>query len=137
MREADIRGIEQLTRNFETKFKDLLGIVPYRMNKPMDYISYGAETIYVTPKPKVFKETKWLRYPQRGMIWLSTGINPNGVTSKHDIDRVYTIKFEQRVDERHKYAREWHTGTIENFYGYGRTIDEILVKFEEYLNKVK
>lgn len=133
MNTEDIKAIEEFTTKFEDRFKDVLKAKDNRINSFRDYLGYGAESIYTTPIPNDFETTKWRRNPQQGMIWVSTGINPHGVTSEHDIDRTYTIKFEQKCGERRKYGREWHTGTIHHFYGYGRTIDEILEKFHNYI----
>ncbi len=133
MKKEDIKEIEYFTKRFESEFKDLLDLTPYKVNKFRDYLGYGADTIYTTPIPKDFKETKWLMLPRKGILWITTDINPNGVTSKFDIDRTYTIKFEQQCEERNRYARNWHTGTIHHYYAYSRTIDEALTKFKEYL----
>ena len=131
----DLKQIKIFTEAFEKRFKDVLMLSDYRKNSFRDYLGYGAESIYTNPKPDDFKETKYRKNPQKGMLWISTDINPNGITGKDDVGRTYTIKFEQVCQERRKYARHFGTGMIHKFYGYGRTIDEILGKFEAYLEK--
>lgn len=133
MENQDLHEIIKFTNSFELKFKDRLSLKPYRLNTLQDYIGRGAESIYTNPKPKIFKETKWSKNPNDGMLWISTDINPNGITSKEDIGRTYTIKFEQTFDERRKYARDWQVGLIYKFYAYGRTIEEVINKFDDYL----
>lgn len=133
MKEIDLLEIKKFTEKFEKEFKDRLSLKDYRINSFCDYIERGAESIYTNPMPKDFKETKWRKNPKGGMLWISTDINPNGITSKDDIGRTYTIKFEQVFSERRKYARVWHTGSIHHFYSYGRTIEEVLDKFKNYL----
>jgi hypothetical protein len=134
MKVEDIKCNKEFTKRFESQFKDNLKAESYKTNSYRDYLGRGAETIYTTPIPKDFKVTKWRNCPQVGMLWLSSSINPNGITSKDDIARTYTIKFEQRCSERIKYAREWGTGTVHHFYGYGRTIDQVMLEFQTYLD---
>ena len=133
-KEKDIKEIKLFTKEFEKEFKDKVDISSYKINKFRDYLKYGAVSIYTVPKPKNFKQTKWAKNPQIGMIWISTGINPNGVTSEDDICRTYAIKFEQIFQKRNKYARNFHTDTIHQFYAYGRTIEEVISKFDSYLS---
>ena len=134
MENQDLQEIKKFTNSFEKSFKDRLFLKTYRLNTLQDYIGRGAESIYTNQKPENFKETKWRKNPNDGMLWISTDINPNGITSKEDIGRTYTIKFEQTYDERRKYARDWGVGMIYKFYAYGRSIEEVINKFNDYLD---
>jgi len=132
----DLQEIDIFTQSFEYFFKERLDLESYIKNEFQDYLGSGAQSIYVNPAPKDFKVTKWRKNPKEGMLWLSTSINPNGITGKDDIGRTYDIKFEQKFDERRKYARNWGTGMTHHFYGYGRTVEEVLEQFEAYLVKM-
>ena len=129
----DMSEIKKFTDLFEKKFKEKLSLEIHKRNSFQDYLGRGAESIYTNPIPKDFVTNKWRKNPRKGMLWIETDINPNGITGKNDIGRTYTIKFEQVFSERRKYARQFGTGMIHHFYSYGRTIDEILEKFENYL----
>lgn len=69
------------------------------------------------------------------MIWLDAEINPNGITGKDDIGITYTIHYELKANVRlyrHKYFNE---ATVLKFYGYGRTPEEILTGFRQFLTE--
>lgn len=134
--QEDLTEVKKLVEAFEKIYTTKLGLTTFRDIKPMDYIKRGAEKLYSTPKPNI-TESNYIRGAQQGIIWLSTDINPNGITGLHDIGRTYTIKFEAHCQERLKYGRHWFGSTAVHYYGYGRTIEETLEKFSEYYDKIQ
>ena len=144
MKREDLKEIKLLTKRFEDEFKhfelkqftDFDGNLIY--NRFQDYLKNGAESIFTLDKPKNFKPTKWLRNPRQPMIWLSTEINPNGITGKNDMGRTYTIDFVFRCDTREKFKKTWcNDSEYLKFYSYGRTIDEIINEFKLFTQKYK
>jgi hypothetical protein len=134
--QQDLNELKKLTQAFETIYTNDLGLKVFEEAKPMDYIKHGAIKIYTTQKPNV-NESKYIRHIQGGLIWLSSDINPNGITGLHDIGRTYTIKFEAKCEERIKYGRYWYASSVVQHYCYGRTVEEALNKFSEYFNKLR
>lgn len=133
----DLIELKKLVDEFEKIYTTKLGLTTLKDVAPMDYIKRGANKVYLTPKPNI-PESKYIRGVQEGMIWLSTDINPNGITGLHDIARTYVIKFEANCQERVKYGRNWYDSTVLaiRYYGYGRTIEETLDNFSKYYHKI-
>lgn len=139
MKKEDLKEIKLLTKRFETEFKhlelkqftDFDGNLIY--NRFQDYLRNGAQTIFTLKQPKKFKPTKWLRNPGCPMIFLSSSINPNGITGKNDIGRTYDINFIFKCDTREKFKKTWcNDSEYLKFYSYGRTIDEIINEFKTF-----
>lgn len=121
----DILFIKEFTQAFEDKFKNLLhlsvfnfgelnGIEDYKYCVHSDILA-EAETVYAMRSDG-----------KNEMLWLSTGINPNGVT-ENLIARIFIIKYQKRVKEQ----------IVEKFYDYSTDSNEVIKKFELFLQKRK
>lgn len=135
----DLKTLESFVTEFETIYLTKLGLTVLKDITPMDYIKRGAEKIYTLPKPKNPIETKLVSSIGNGMLWLTSDINPNGVTDSTDIARTYTIKFQVMCKSRRKFTRldSWYDDCYLQFYSYGRTIEEILNKFNCFVESDK
>jgi len=133
----DLETLNKFIQKFEERYLSVLGFTISQVAKPMDYIKRGAIIHYSLPKPKIV-ETKYLRDINGfSRISLESSINPNGITDINDIARTYTISLEVQCQRRNKYGRYWFDDVLFTFYGYGRTIDEIMDKFHKfYLEKL-
>lgn len=120
----DILLIKEFTKEFEDKFKNLLHLEVFNYGDfdGIDDFKYcvdkgvlpGAETVYSMHFPANIRE----------MIWLSTGINPNGV-SKNQIARTFTLKYQKKVKGQ----------LVDKFYDYSiNSYDKIIEKFELFLS---
>ncbi|PIP53999.1 MAG: hypothetical protein COX07_07685 [Bacteroidetes bacterium CG23_combo_of_CG06-09_8_20_14_all_32_9] len=124
-KEDDILLIKEFTNSFEDKFKNSLhlsvfnwgeldGIEDYKYCVPIDDL-YGAETVYAIYSENIAE-----------MIWLQTSINPNGV-NENLIARTFDIKYQKRIKGE----------VVERFYDYSIDSDEVIKKFEGFLQKKK
>jgi len=68
------------------------------------------------------------------MIWVSAETNPNGVTGKDDIAPTYSIRYELSAERRMYRCKYFNESVVLKFYAYDRTIDGIIVKFQEFLD---
>ena len=68
------------------------------------------------------------------MIWLDVGVNPNGITGKDDIGIAYTIHYELKANVRQYRCKYFDRVAVLKFYSYGRTPEELIEKFKEYLH---
>jgi hypothetical protein len=127
------------TKKLNTKFKLLLPKLPnvelYQKPKAKTYLGHGADVIYTCElnMPKMAQSTKdkiGIGDSIIGYIWLSSDINPNGITSKDDIGRTYNIHIEFKGRIRIG-LRSWdNNGCFIKCYEYGRTIEEVIEKFQ-------
>jgi hypothetical protein len=131
----DLKTLKIFTEEFENNYFEKLELRVYKDSLPMDYIKRGAKKIYSTLNifPKNFASTKYLRRIGSTLIYLSSDINPNGITGVNDVARTFTINYEVMCQSRRKWGREWYDDTLIKFYGYGRTPEEILNKFNSFV----
>lgn len=114
----------------------------YQENKFCDYLNRGAKKIYtsVIKLPKMSEKEKnisGLKHNSdiNGMIWISSDINPNGITGKNDIGRTYNIYLKFYGTVRYT-KRKYEKGDFISFYDYGRTIEEIIEKFRKWVENI-
>jgi hypothetical protein len=131
----DLKTLKKFTDKFEKNYFKQLGLKVYQEAFPMEHIRHGAIKIYSTLNrvPKNFVTTKYVKDVNSTLFYLSSGINPNGVTGANDIARTFTLKFEVTCQSRNKWGRDWFEDTLIRFYGYGRTIEEITDKFNSFV----
>jgi len=128
----DLTTLQTFVDRFDEKYFDALKLKVFTDCTARDYVGYGATKLYTMGKPKNYTDTKYIRNVNSSMIWLTSDINPNGITGKDDIGRTYSIKLEVMCQRRRKYGRNWYDDCLVRFYGYGRTIDEIMNKFGDF-----
>ena len=118
-KEDDILYIKEFTEAFEDKFKDALHLSIFNFGELdgiEDFIycvasSQEAQTVYAMDSNGMSE-----------MIWLVTGINPNGIAENLFV-RTFVIKYKKHVKD------EW----VDNFYGYALDQSEIIGRFEMFL----
>ena len=130
----DLETLKVFAERFEQIYSEKLGLTVFSDFATQNYLGHGANKIFEIAKPKNFVENNYFKNVHRSMLWLYSEINPNGITDSTDIARTYTIHFEVGCQHRKKYARYWYDHTLIKFHGYGRTIDEILKRFEAFIN---
>ncbi len=128
----DLKTLQEFVDRFDEIYFDKIGLRVFIDCSSQDYLGHGAVKIYTLNKPKNFVETKYQRKISSCSLRLSSDINPNGITDSTDIGRTFTIQLEVYCEKRVKYGRNWYDDTLTKFYGYGRTIDEILKRFEAF-----
>ena len=133
-------GIEFNSIFFKT-FKDSIPGIEVNQNvKFRDFIDYGATAIYTTEislenwKNKKKKTKAGLMGSSiRGMLWVTSSINPNGISGKNDIARAYTIQYELKGNRRVS-QRRWGDSCFIKFYGFERDIDSIIEEFQYWID---
>jgi hypothetical protein len=114
------------------------GLQTYQFPEFKKYLGYGAGAIYSCeidiPQMSEAKKKKMGLSGNKiyGMIWVSSDINPNGITGPDDIGRTYTIQvhFHGRI----RYTqRRWEEGSFVSFYDYARDMETVLKKFKEWV----
>jgi hypothetical protein len=105
----DMLQINKFKHDFELAFRNSMELEVYKDCKSMDYLGYGAKCIYTTK--------------ENFMIWLSTEINPNGITTAGEIGRTYTITYEHIWDKNQR-----------KFHAYATSIDSLINKFRDVLH---
>ena len=124
-KEEDMLLIKEFTKNFEDKFKDQLQLSVYNLGEldgmedyrycVYDDLLLRAETVYIMHNNM-----------ESIMIWLETGINPNGI-SDNIIARTFDIKYQKRIKEQ----------ILEKFFDYSTDSNEVIREFERFLQKKK
>jgi hypothetical protein len=147
-KETDLKEIASFTSDFKNNFGDALELKEYKTNKFQEHLGYGAESIFtnshyinvnaksdIAPAYSIRKEgDKPLPGEFHGMLWLSTEVNPNGITGPKDKGRTYTIDYELKGDKKVT-QRTWESNaTILKFHCYGRTPEEAYDKFGKWVN---
>jgi len=120
-KEDDILYIKEFTEAFENKFKDALHLSIFNFGELdgiEDFIycvpgSHEAQTVYAMSSNGI-----------REMIWLVTGINPNGIAENLFV-RTFEIKYKKHVKNK----------LVDDFYGYALDQSEIIGTFEMFLTK--
>lgn len=122
-KEDDILYIKEFTKTFEYKFKDVLHLSVFNYGA-----LYGTDDfIYCVPDTCSEEARTVYAMGSNGiseMIWLETGINPNGIAENLFV-RTFTIKYKK--DVKNKLA--------DNFYDYALNPSEIIGKFEMFLTR--
>jgi len=123
-KDDDILFIKKFTCQFENRIMQHLQLSVYNLGKldgiedfqycVRDNILQNAETIYSMCYDKGIAE----------MIWIRTGINPNGIV-ENIFARTFTIKYQKRVQEK----------IIGKFYDYSRSHEDVINKFELFLQR--
>jgi len=114
--------------------KDAIRKEAFSENEIIDYgdWSYGQTyfPIYLATRPEPESYSSLDGKPERINIFLQTEMNKGGVGDgkKPDIARTYSISFE--VTGRRKRARGG--SVLKKFYGYARSIDEVIEKFNDW-----
>jgi len=137
----DMKTVKELHELFVKKFaKSLPNFSVYQEPKFQEYLGYGASAVYVSEivvpemTEKAMKKAGLKGRIIQGMFWVTSEINPNGVTGPKDIGRTYTIhgKFygEKRVS-----LRRWESGDFVSFYNYSRDIDHVCSCFNGFVKK--
>lgn len=131
----DISACKKLASAFHKKYGKVFGLNEGEMVSNVEakeYLGYGAETFIgmsvksnISDKLKV-GETK----PSIAVLWISTGINPNGVSASQGIARTYTIHLEIKGKKRDTLRRYSNNSIYFKIYDYGVTIDEVLDKVQ-------
>jgi hypothetical protein len=131
----DLETLKNFTDEFDSNFSEKLRLKVYKDSLPMDYIKRGAVKIYTVSarEQKNFKDTLHLRAIQPTLVWLKSSINPNGIKDSTDIARTFTIDFQVRCEKRVKWGRNWFEDNLIKFYGYGRTVEEIINEFNSFV----
>jgi antirestriction protein len=107
--------------------------------EPQEYLGHGASsynsykvTSNISDKLKV-GQTK----PRIANLWLSSDINPSGVSGKDDIARTYNIHLEIKGKKRLTLRSYDNDGIYFKIWDYGRTIAEVLGKVEEKMSSLE
>jgi hypothetical protein len=118
--------IQEFADQFEKLFEARLNI---KSNTPAEfrtYLGHGADKTYKgsleISNTKLYNTKRKIKYT----VELETAINPAGISGDHDIGRTFTIDFDV-MSNNNKQLR------FPDFYSYARNIDDVLVKFDEYL----
>ncbi|MFA6598177.1 MAG: hypothetical protein WCS69_10670 [Ignavibacteriaceae bacterium] len=122
-KEDDIFYIKEFTKAFEDKYKDALHLSIFNFGELdgiEDFIycvpdagSHEARTVYAMDSNEMSE-----------MIWLVTGINPNGIAENLFV-RTFDIKYKKHVKNK----------LVDSFYGYALDQSEIIGRFEMFLTK--
>lgn len=134
-KKADMVEIEKFTSKFESMFNDELKLKVYEDAKFRDYLGHGASKIYLSDIDyRVDGEYESIN--DQAMIFLTTDINPNGISSGDDIGRTYTINYELKGKVVNVVnGEEFQEDTVvRKFYSFERTIDEVLEKFKKFVD---
>jgi hypothetical protein len=140
----DISSVKKLDKVFLKNFaKYFPDFAVFEDTKFCKYLGYGAEKIYrssiqlpeMTEKEKKSSGLQNNNDCIKGLIWLSSDINPNGITGKNDIDRTYVIKVKFYGVIRYT-QRKYKDGVFAGLYCYGRNIDETIKNFNEWVINV-
>jgi hypothetical protein len=146
-REEDIATLKKFDSMFTSKFNNL-GLKVYQKPKFGDYLGYGATVIYTQMFPanvssdsdiKPITGNNW-----RAMIWLDSDINPHGITGAHDMGRTFSIRYQVKglrkaSKEMQRYVKSgaiaaWDESEVLKFYDYGRTPEEVMKKFSQWMD---
>lgn len=132
-KEQDIVLAKEFAEKFEDKFKTKLNLTDYTGVKFRDYLGYGAEKIYRTKLD--IENSEFDSINKFGMVWISTGINPSGVKKEGEYHRTFTIHFELKGKKSQEIDGEIYTdeAVVKKFYSYSAEMDDIIEKFEEYV----
>ena len=99
-----------------------------------------ATAFYSIPLPaEITKLPNKASVQQRseGYLWLSTQVNPCGITGPDDIGRTYTIHAEFVGGVREYRCKHWDDRAYAKAYSYGRTVEEAIEDFkEEWADKI-
>jgi hypothetical protein len=135
----DIKTAKEFRELFVKKFGKLIPAFSlYEDVKFRGYLKYGANAIYLSEiaipemSEKVGKKVGLLCGRIGGMLWLTSEINPNGITGKNDIGRTFTIQFELKGLMRCT-QRRWEDGCFIKFYGYARSMPSIFKQFRAWI----
>ena len=120
----DMNIMQEFVQKFEDKFEYKLYLDTSNETKIRTYFGAyndyrGVVEIY---NPKYYKSKRKIRYS----IKIETDINPAGISGPDDIGRTFTIDFDIKQENR-------LTNKIPDFYSYGRNIDEVIEKFNNYV----
>jgi hypothetical protein len=122
----DMNLIQEFIQKFEDKFEYRLNLDTYSEPRFRTYLGFGADKSYTGSveiyNEKYYKTKRKIRYS----INIETDINPAGISGPDDIGRTFTIDFDIKQENR-------LTNKIPDFYSYGRTMDEIIEKFNNYV----
>lgn len=135
-KKEDIKAVTKINKIFFETFKDTIPELKiYQDVKSKD--GYGANVIYTSQitipewNEKKKRKAGLEGGTIRGMLWIASDINPNGITGKEDIGRTYTIHFELK-GKRRVTQRRWEDGLFIKFYNYARDIQTIIDLFKEW-----
>ena len=101
-----------------------------------DIVNWGYESIYTEDVGRIdgrLGKDRIISEQGIAMIWLSVRVNPNGITGEDDVGKVYIINYQLKANVRLYRCRHFNNVVVLKFYDYGRTIEEIIAKFEEFL----
>jgi hypothetical protein len=124
----DMNLMQKFIQKFEDKFEYRLNLDTYNDLSFRTYLGYGADKSYTGTveiyNQEYYKTKRKIRYS----ITIETDINPSGISGADDIGRTFTIDFDIKQENR-------LTNKFPDFYKYGRNMDEIIEKFDNYVYK--
>ena len=138
-KKEDIATVTKMNGIFFKTFKNIIpNLNVYQGVTFRDYLDYGADVIYTTkitlPQWNKRKKAGIKSNLIRGMLWVSSSINPNGISETDDIARAYTIHLEFKANKRVS-QRRWEESIIIKFYDYARDIQTIIDLFQKWCDE--
>lgn len=134
----DRKERDKFKKLFEAAINPLLPIKEFVDD---DFTEGFIQTMYAIDVSKESFRTKvWgqsgkdLVKDLRCYIFISTGINPNGIDSTGRIGRTWTINLELKGNARLYRRRSFDEVILKHFYGYAEAAEAIIGKFVEFLN---
>jgi len=122
----DMIFLQEFVQKFEDIFEYRLNLDTFVESRFRAYLGFGADKIYNGEveiyNPTYYKTKRKIRYS----INIETDINPAGISGADDIGRTFTIDFDIKQDTR-------LGNRIPGFYGYGRSMEEVIEKFDNYV----
>ena len=123
----DMTYINEFSKKFEDLFEFRLNLDTTTNTRFKSFIGYGADKNYtgdiILNNSKIYSKKIKIEY----IIYISTDINPNGITGPNDVDRTYTIDF----DIKHTKSRI--INKLPDFYSYSKNMDDLLDEFDNYI----
>lgn len=118
----DMTYIQEFAEEFEKKFEYRLNLDTNEQIRFRSFLGFGADKYYhgeIVVNTSYYKTKRTLKYKVR----IETDINPAGITNENDIGRTFVIDFDVYSPNQ----------KIPDFYGYERSIDDIIERFHDYV----
>lgn len=138
-KQQDIREATKLNIAFKEAVKDHLSLTTHKDTHFQNFLGHGAQALYITELAIPQMNARTARKCGviggsniRAMIWVTSDINPNGVTGPHDIARTYTINCEFRGHKRQTF-KTWNDTTFIKYHNYARDIETAVNDFKDWL----
>ena len=105
-----------------------------------DYLEYGVNAIFVSEvslpimTDKAKNKAGLSGDKIKGMFWINSEINPNGVVFSNDIGRTFSIEGKFYGKKKYNQKRWEDNGIFLKYYDYARDIDSVIENFKDWVN---